>query len=140
MKIICAIALSLAATSVDNSYFENPGMFVAEATCLADNVYHEGRGESRYGQLVIARVTINRAEMHDETICKTVYKPYQFSWTLKKPKINRKSPEYTIAWEVSHEAYQFNHHATYYHNLSVLPKWAKSRFKIERIGNHIFYR
>lgn len=61
-----------------------------EIDCLAKTVYHEARGESEAGKKAIAMVTINRVNSPEfpDSICRVVYEPGQFSWTLdKKAKI-----------------------------------------------------
>jgi len=54
-----------------------------ETHCLAQNVYHEARGESWHGKMAVALVTLNRTEhwRFPKTICKVVYQPGQFTWT-----------------------------------------------------------
>tara|TARA_R110002126_G_scaffold3338_5_gene19096 strand:- start:2710 stop:3096 length:387 start_codon:yes stop_codon:yes gene_type:complete len=51
--------------------------------CLADNIYHEARGEPYLGRLAVGHVTINRAKskkFKGDTICAVVKRPNQFSW------------------------------------------------------------
>jgi len=59
-----------------------------EVDYLAQNVYHEGRGESTAGQLAIAQVTLNRLACgrYGKDLAAVIFKPYQFSWTTD-PKI-----------------------------------------------------
>lgn len=54
-----------------------------EVDYLAQNVYHEGRGESTAGQLAIAQVTLNRLACgrYGKDLAAVIFKPYQFSWT-----------------------------------------------------------
>lgn len=114
-----------------------------ELRCLADNVYHEARGESKYGQALVARVTLNRARKMNESICKTVYKPYQFSWTIpkKKPKIDRKSPAYKEAIHASYQAQLLPYPSVYYyHTTKIRPYWSKAFPKLLTHGNHVFYK
>lgn len=113
----------------------------AELRCLADNVYHEARGEPNIGQALVARVTINRSQKLNESICKTVYKPKQFSWTLERfRKINRTSTEYQQAIDAAHYAQVLpNYDLYYFHTKQVNPKWAKKLTKVATIKNHIFY-
>lgn len=110
--------------------------------CLIYNVYYEARGESRKGKLAVALVTLNRADK-SKSICKTVFEPYQFSWTIRpsKAKINKK--DWAASKEAAIQAY-FNRdilgvfNATHYHNHTVKPNWGLRKLRV--IGNHIFYR
>lgn len=64
----------------------------AEISCLAEAIYHEGRGESVKTQIMIAEVTINRvkdtSKMFPYSICKVVHQSRikgicQYSWVCK---------------------------------------------------------
>ena len=113
----------------------------AELRCLADNIYHEARGEESYGQMLVARVTLNRAEKMNESICKTVYKPKQFSWTLKKQKpIDRSSLAYQQAVHYAHQAQHLpNYDLYYFHTKQVKPFWSRKVPLQFAYGNHVFY-
>jgi N-acetylmuramoyl-L-alanine amidase len=73
-----------------------------ERTCLAENLYHEARGESIDGQLMVAEVTINRVLSPDfpNTVCEVVNQPGQFSWVGKGLPINEKEVYEEIVWLV----------------------------------------
>lgn len=64
--------------------------------CLAENIYHEARGEPVAGQLAVAHVVLNRVsdDRFPDSICSVINQPNQFHWVAKKPKI--REPE---AWE-----------------------------------------
>jgi N-acetylmuramoyl-L-alanine amidase len=53
-----------------------------ELQCLAKNIYHEARGESREGKLAVAWVTLNRvhSSRFPDTICKVVYQTKYSKW------------------------------------------------------------
>lgn len=109
--------------------------------CLTYNIYYEARGESRKGKLAVALVTLNRADK-SKNICKTVFEPYQFSWTIKPPKTRINKAEWRASKEAAIEAYfnrkiLGNFKATHYHNFTVKPNWGLR--KVAVIGNHIFY-
>lgn len=113
--------------------------------CLALNIYHEARGESKSGQIAIAMVTMNRAEWAPAKICQVVYERGQFSWT----KANRVStPQEPRAWKkaqmIARDVVNGIHQditqgATHFHTHRVLPVWSQRLEKTVRIGNHIFY-
>lgn len=50
-------------------------------TCLACNIYHEARGETDAGQIMVAKVTMNRVEHSHKNVCEIVWADKQFSWT-----------------------------------------------------------
>jgi spore germination cell wall hydrolase CwlJ-like protein len=81
-----------------------------EKECLAQNVYHEGRGESVNAQKLIALITVNRTLAQSEwgnTVCKTVWQPKQFSWTqwAGGGKPIRDAKAWTVATQVAEEVY-----------------------------------
>ncbi len=57
----------------------------SEVTCLAQNVYHEARGEGATGMVAVAAVALNRAMATGRSVCSVVYERNgngcQFSWT-----------------------------------------------------------
>lgn len=108
--------------------------------CLVDNVYYEARGEPIKGQILVARVTLNRArDFHDGDICKAVYAPYQFSWTKgykKKP-----NPEvYERAAKAAYMSLWYDKPVYYFHARHIKPAWAKQKTIVTKIGNHVFYQ
>lgn len=141
-KLLVLVAtVSLALPIQNHKYPITLPYTTKEIRCLVDNVYHEARGESYWGQVLVAKVTLNRAALSEQSLCQTVYAPKQFSWTLKKQKpINRKSNEYTTAFNAAAMAFRIQFPALYYHNLGVHPKWAKAFTKVATYGNHTFYQ
>lgn len=105
--------------------------------CLAQTVYYEARGETRAGQEAVAHVVLNRGG----SICKTVYKGCQFSWTCK----TKKAP-YGSAWlqarevasDVLNNPKDNTFGATYFH-AGKPPYWAASMRFTVKIGKHKFY-
>lgn len=127
----------------------------AELRCLAENVYHEGRGEPLPGQRAIAEVTLNRvaSPRFPDTVCKVVHEKRldrirgryvgAFSWT----EIDVGEPAgkaWERAWQVALTAYEGGGPALvpgalYYHAARVTPRWARQKRALTRIGEHIFY-
>lgn len=116
--------------------------------CMAMNIYHEARGESRLGQIAVGHVTLNRVKsrLYPNTICKVVYQYRQFSWT--QDKISDK-PKYKKLYEkikllsvdIMKGKYKdptFN--AMYFHTKQISPRWMNKVKRTAIIGNHIFYR
>ena len=136
--------------------------------CMAENVYHEARGQRLGGRLAVILVTWNRVKdkRFPNTICGVVkqgpirpswkrngtFFPIkhrcQFSWWCdgKSDKIYQKKVyediKYLVSWFMtSHATFvDFTEGALYYHAYYVTPGWAKTKTKTIRIGDHIFYR
>ena len=118
----------------------------AELLCLAKNIYYEARGEPMHGKIAVAQVTLNRVTHRTEfqsNICGVVYAKDQFSWTNGKNKEPR-GEAWREAQALAKAVIQGTAHlpqfkALYFHNLTVQPKWNKTKELVARIGNHIFY-
>lgn len=111
-----------------------PPILASDFKCLVDNVYHEARGESFFGQILVARTTLNRGEQ----ICKVVYAHKQFSWTTKPAKVKDQNA-YQIAYAAAIEAVTYQAPVYYFHNKNIKPSWAKFKTPIIKEGNHVFY-
>ena len=113
---------------------------ILAALCLASNIYFEARGEPYDGQVLVGEVTMNRGE----DICKTVFKKGQFSWTNDKDLAIDDSQAfvtaYTLAYELLDDGCIMCSDATFYHNKTVKPYWAKHMVLLGSYGNHVFYR
>ena len=125
--------------------------------CLALNIFHEARSESKKGQRAVASVTLNRvvSKHYPNTICDVVYekrwdrirKRYvgAFSWTEFDQPPKLKSKAWYRAWRIAELAYkekdkQLLNGAVFYHAKYIKPSWAKKKKPVARIGSHIFYR
>lgn len=123
-----------------------------EIECLADNVYHEARGEPQEGMLAVALVTMNRLahKGFGNTLCKVVYQRTngfcQFSWVCQKVKVDRKSELYEEIYDLAEETYlnyytgmvDITKSSLFFHATSVNPGW--NLVKTVQLGRHIFYR
>jgi spore germination cell wall hydrolase CwlJ-like protein len=112
--------------------------------CLAENIYHESRGEPFQGQLAVAQVTVNRfqSNRYGKSVCAVVHQPKQFSWTSNKPPIRDKKhwqTSYTMARFVLHGSGLPKFTALFYHNRKVNPQWNRNKTVIKTINNHVFY-
>lgn len=118
-----------------------------EVRCLAENLYHEARGEGTMGMLAVGQVTLNRVKdkRWPSTVCGVVYQPKQFSWTTDKPPIRDKASwafAKTIAAMLLNPRYSFDWtSATHYvrSDLHRRVSWTRSLQVVARIGNHVFY-
>jgi spore germination cell wall hydrolase CwlJ-like protein len=115
-----------------------------QISCIAQNIYHESRGEPINGQIAVANVTMNRAGK--ESPCEVVYKKIngkcQFSWVCnKKPadNINRQI-KYIAQAAYTGKLDDITDGSLYFHAVYVRPKWRKAMDKTIKIGNHIFYK
>lgn len=130
---------------------------IADLTCLAQNIYHEARGESMDGQRAVAEVTMNRvaSPRYPDSICGVVHEKRwdrirkrdvgAFSWT--ELGITAMPPS-GVAWQRAVAAAQAVYDeeyapqvggALFYHATRIRPRWAKDREPIVTIGRHAFY-
>lgn len=119
--------------------------FVESLLWLSLNVYHESRGEPEIGQLAVAHVTLNRALEENKSIADVVLAPNQFSWTddIKKKYTPLKTDPLEESLRVALKAMttsDFTGGSTFYHHVSVDPKWAAGKAYTGRYGSHKFYR
>ena len=137
--------------------------------CLAMNIYHEARNETRAGKMAVAMVTLNRvkSDLFPNSVCEVVYQgrisrwhqentgkvvpiknQCQFSWYCdgKSDKIYNPA-KYEEARELAFRAItgyndmvDITDGALWYHADYVKPKWAKDYERVGQIDTHIFYK
>jgi spore germination cell wall hydrolase CwlJ-like protein len=118
--------------------------------CLAQNIYHEARGESILGMVGVAQITLNRADSHHRgksTLCGVVYDPHQFSWVDHPAK--PKKPRNKTAWQRSIDIARLVilgvrirelDESLYYHSRKIKqPEWSKHLLTSQTIGKHIYF-
>ena len=126
-----------------------------EQTCLANGVYFEARGESTMGQAAVAQVILNRVRnpSYPNSICGVVYQnknwrnrcQFSFACDGARDRI-RDAGAYAHAKRVADQVTKgeiwINEvgSATHYHAAYVRPRWARAMERVDRIGEHIFYR
>lgn len=137
-------------------------MYEEQHQCLALNIYHEARGDSRLGQKAVAFVTMNRVydNRYPNTVCDVVYQAHydrkgnpirnkcQFSWWCDgKNDTPRDKKMWNYVQGVAHEVMSdygvvedFTEGAVMYHASYVNPYWAKDYERTVRIDTHIFYK
>ena len=147
MIIGVLIALPLAnAERKINAAYQTVKATNAEMLCLAKNIYYEARGEPMRGKIAVAQVTLNRVTHRTEfqsNICGVVYAKDQFSWTKEKHREPRgeawREAQALAKTVIQGTAHLPDFKALYFHNLTVAPKWNRTKELVARIGNHIFY-
>ena len=120
-----------------------------EKTCLIRNVFYEANAEPYLGKIGVAQVTWNRVKhgQWGRDICRVVYAPGQFSWTVEPHKRNR--PIGGAGWADTIQAVEDFINGTrvarlensmFFHASYVRPNWHTWADRIKQIGNHIFYQ
>lgn len=128
-----------------------------ELDCLARNIYHESRGESREGKLAVGLVTLNRARDNrfPNTVCGVVNQRTrsvcQFSWRCHGVASPRASdPVWQECRQIAAQLLrepgfyaslrQRYGNIIYFHEHRVRPSWARVKVMVARVGAHLFYR
>ena len=120
---------------------------IAAAACLSLALYHEARGEPLLGQLMVARVIVNRMESRrwPSSMCAVITQDRQFSFYRKG---SAPKPRDEVAWAKAQKlAVEIINDpdilppstVNHYHTPNVHPVWRKGLHRIARIGHHIFY-
>jgi N-acetylmuramoyl-L-alanine amidase len=120
-----------------------------QTNCLATAVYFEARGESLEGQLAVARVVMNRAASgkYPPSWCATIKQPAQFSFVRhgEFPAVDTASDAWRKAEGIAQLAAAnvvpiLSTDVLWYHADYVAPSWGHRLSKVQKIGQHIFYR
>ena len=121
--------------------------------CLTQAIYYEAANEPGTGKRAVAQVILNRLRhpAYPNSVCGVVYEGAnaavcQFSFTcdgsLLRPPMarqwqeSRRVAQAALAGGVLNEVGS----ATHYHADYVVPRWAFTLGKLNKIGTHIFYR
>ncbi len=123
--------------------------------CLAEAVYFESRGEPRRGQVAVAQVVMNRvfSGYYPADICRAVYqnahRRFACQFTFACDNVRDVVTELALwdqAKEIAGDMLEGRvwdekvGRATHYHARSVRPNWIREMRKLDRIGEHTFYR
>jgi len=122
-------------------------LLIAAAACLSLALYHEARGEPLQGQLMAARVIINRMQSPrwPSSMCGVITQDRQFSFYRKD---NTPKPRDEVAWAKAQKLatdiindpnilpYST---ADHYHTIDVHPVWRRKLHRVARIGRHVFW-
>src|SRR3546814_6638838 len=121
--------------------------------CLTQAIYYESANEPLKGKRAVAQVVLNRLRhpAYPNSVCGVVYEGVndpvcQFSFTcdgslLRQPMARQWNESRRVAAEALAGTVEPSvGSATHYHADYVLPRWAYTLAKIEKIGVHVFYR
>ena len=128
--------------------------------CMATNIYHEAGNEPFMGQVMVARVVMNRIQHgFAKNPCAVIYAQHdlphpddpsttrrvcQFSWVCEGKDTPQRNAAYKQAEDIAHRVLTKNewndivpNNVLFFHNTSVNPRWGYER--VATVGNHIFY-
>ena len=130
----------------------NP-QYASAQRCLTQAIYYEAANEPLKGKRAVAQVVLNRLRhpAYPNSVCGVVYEGVndpvcQFSFTcdgslLRQPMARQWNESRKVAVEALAGTVETSvGSATHYHADYVLPRWAFTLAKIEKIGVHVFYR
>lgn len=131
---------------------ENTQYFKDSKQCLAENLYFEARGTSKWEMIRVINVVMNR--LHDSNypskICDVIWQYRQFSWTLDpdlryKNYKNRDKAQWKIAFRLAEKALiqefpDITGGARFYHNFTVKPGWSRNKEVALQSKWHIYYK
>jgi len=139
---------------VKNSLYDHREMYgdidTDSLRCIAKNIYHEARNQGDDGMFSVGFVTLNRMYHADypSDACEVVYEPYQFSWVLDNPNVNKNNTVEYRAWlqslqiaeSILRNPYQNDMYGvTHYHTDAISPDWSASKTVFIQIKDHVFY-
>lgn len=129
------------------------GSYGTALKCMTQAVYYEAANEPVQGKRAVAQVVLNRMRhpAYPSSVCGVVYdgankRVCQFSFTcdgslLRGPMARQWKESLAVAKAaLTGTTEPTVGTATHYHADYVLPRWAYSLGKIDKIGAHIFYR
>lgn len=119
-----------------------------QLSCLASNIYHEGRSLEREDQVSIGYVTINRTKNRKfpSTVCRVVFQKGQFLWTSRESKKIKEIDSWNTAVSIARDVFYNRipdptHGSLYFYeaNLRVRPIWSRSKVVMLK-RHHIYLR
>jgi len=133
-------------------------MINAALMCMTLAIYYESRDQPLIGQLGVATVVLERVNdpAYPNTECEVInqgplnggptFNRCQFSFMCDgKKEVMRNQTAALIALGVALLSYtgvgvMVTHHATHYHEKTILPWWALSMTRTADIADHYFYK
>jgi N-acetylmuramoyl-L-alanine amidase len=129
--------------------------FIDAVDTMARTIWGEARNQGTLGMVAVANVIMNRVALDSWfgydviSVCK---KPYQFScWLKNDPNyeklrmVNDSDESFRKALMIADFAAErllkdITNGADHYHTVSIMPRWAKGKKPVAKIGSHIFYK
>jgi len=126
--------------------------------CMATNIYHEAGNEPFMGQVMVARVVMNRIKHgFAKNPCAVIYAKNQveldseqyktvcqFNWVCEGKQTPERNLAYRQAEDIARKVLTENawndvvpNNVLFFHNTTVNPNWKYE--KVMTVGNHIFY-
>jgi N-acetylmuramoyl-L-alanine amidase len=162
--IMTALLLSGSASAINETSYEDDNI-----VCMAQNIYHEARGDNYAGQIAVADVVLNRVEdsRYPNTICGVIKQAKLSEWWLARGKEVPIKHQCQFSWYCDGKSDKITNQrswnqalaisysmvttgiyagitegATHYHATYVDPYWASSHQMqlIGPIGDHVFYK
>ena len=121
---------------------------ISALTCMAVAIYFEASGEPLAGQLAVGNVIINRVmdERYPDDVCEVITQGKLGSFYCDGLSDTPKDEAaFRYAIDIASNIlggvwFDPTDGATHYHSIDVAPSWAKTKVRIVRIENHIFYK
>lgn len=144
--ILSVVLLMLTSTALAEKI---PSFNPSQLKCLRHAVYFEARNQTKFGQIAVLHVILNRMKdsRFPDQICEVVHEKNAFSYYSDsvKEKIHNYKAWSQVAINVQkglHMYYKskFRLNADHYHHKKIFPDWAKRLKKVATIEDHIFYR
>lgn len=118
--------------------------------CLAQNIYHEARGEPKLGQVAVTNVVMNRVDdqRFPSNPCSVIMQRNrngcQFTWVCQNKRVKNWA-KYNKCLEIAKDVYigeidDVTNGAQFYHATYVRPFWSRIFERTTKIGLHVFYR
>lgn len=157
-------AISGSASAINETSYEDDNI-----VCMAQNIYHEARGDNYAGQIAVADVVLNRVadSRYPDTICGVIKQAKLSEWWLTRGKEVPIKHQCQFSWYCDGKSDKITNQrswnqalaiaysivttgiyagitegATHYHATYVDPYWASSHQMqlIGPIGDHVFYK
>ena len=114
---------------------------------IAQNIYHEARGEGRLGWKMVMATTLCRVNSYKypDSVYEVIWQRSQFSWTKDgksdKPKDKKKFQEILKFVQEQNMDEMLDYRLTNYHSGEEKPSsWPDHVEYVTRFGGHKFYR
>jgi N-acetylmuramoyl-L-alanine amidase len=146
-------ALQVAATVLWVVFAAAPALSAGDdQSLIARTAYHEARSDGFRGMLAVSFVVRNRlkAGTFGDSVREVVLSPAQFTvWNrggaARRGRVKADDPHYRMALQAARLAMSGavkdpSAGATYYHERSITPGWARGMRRVATVGSHAFFK